>query len=779
MNLTALRYKRLQDRNLQTPKLWKFTTGVGVARNIACLTTDPDSINEIAGALAFILEDSARQELAKHFVEVAVQFADSAGDMWVIVKTPKEMRFMRNNKPISDHEAHLAIESTLLDFDDDTESNSENESSSRREPKVLARISSLKFATKTKKPNFSLFPINQTSFSKDLVLQQVEQHPSLVDQFYEAIQKKLNDWSQELREPKLNDPAAFVKLARALRPLVGRFAELKEQVADAKLPPIGITSAEQSRLDQLKPELALIEHIEQVSAPIIDPAQTAQSLKNSLDKVEQELAETLAHLGLETPPNLSGLEDWRQPLDALTRMQSAHLLLRASESYSGIAKDRLDPLWREHIQALELSLTKDFELVTELETTVSSLQTKLRRMGDTQSENQQSSANASRTWFERLKTAQKLHNKKNLQDEKTLLALPSALDTARLALEFSAARMAHIRTQVEILGDECSQGLSSIEESHERLTEDYGRARDQWQKIANALGLPNDVTIQGLVKITEKRAAMMLLVHDRDQIKAKLKDRRQRLIQLEKLVTDWRTLTGSQKAGDLGSVQILIAEAKAVIRYKEEKRELQRKLQAAVDAPNPLSSLRGHLESRKTKLVTDWRRVFVEQGLTPLKVSDERIERLLLSAAEIESYQAVEREFASSSNAADILTEKMHVALEALVIPGAGLATGASEQLLTRLSAASSATSYLVITGDSILADQLFKKGCGRGVALAAPTPEISTPSSTAMPTTTKASAHAADSNRQNSATSSQKAPVVSDRARAALAVLNSPRSAR
>ena len=129
MILTALRFRGPSDKEFRT---WRFTSGVGDFRNFLAFHVDVNRLEDVVAAMDYALTGRVSSKI----VEVAIQISDSAGESWIVQRTGKQVRYLRNNSPVSADEAQISLLASLLDFDVDGAESGTHSSGPKQDPKA-------------------------------------------------------------------------------------------------------------------------------------------------------------------------------------------------------------------------------------------------------------------------------------------------------------------------------------------------------------------------------------------------------------------------------------------------------------------------------------------------------------------------------------------------------------------------------------------------------------------------------------------------------------------
>jgi len=757
--LTALRYRGPTDKEFHT---WRFSAGVGSFSNFIAFHVESAALPDVAAALDYALTG----QLSSQVTEVAAQLSDNGGDTWIIQRAGKQVRYLRNNAPVTESEAQTSMLAAVLDFGvTGAEAGIKSLPSKVPTPNSPGKTASTQtvFSIKATSRGLIRGPFDTSHSSGEAALQEVA-----FKEVDKSVAACVEECARTLRDTKFLMPAFTVQIATKLRSISEKYSEYRDQLRDLTQSDKVNSADVQKRVDHLAPELELLAEMEELAAPLLDPAQSAQVLRDSLEKIESELTDSLAAFGIDVIPSGAKVLDWRKPIDALSRFHIQRQLVAVSEQAINTIRERMEPAWQEYFSLLHSSVTKDLDMTSELESCVTSLQVRTREAervnSNAESKKRSSPLRYARTWFERFKddSESNSQNKKSADILQDPISAQSRLDSARMALDHSVSRMAILRAQLEHLKAEHPGTLTEITDQHERLISEFGRARDRWNAIAREYKLPEDIQITGLNAVVNRYSTMFALVEERDSLRTKIRERKNRLARLESLVASWRQHTGSQRSVNLANSQILLSEVRSILRYRQEKQEQYTRLLNTAEANRNALAVKAHLDARKTKLLGEWRRIFTDAGLTPVRIGDERLATLFDRATALQGLMTLDANLKHELPASIFDAAPTGLPICIYVWEDPGTTSGHREMLLAQIERASSPHFNMILTSDEGLAAVLASRGVGRAYAVESKrpvrqphTPVISAPNGTSAP---------------------HSAPAVSGRAKAALEILTTKR---
>lgn len=757
MNLTAFRYRVTGEKDFRT---WRFSLGVGPLRNFVAFHVPSEQLTDVTNALEYALTGRQYPRIA----ETAIQLADAGGEAWIIQRAGRQIRYLRNNEPITPSEAQSSMIAALLDdFVDGASNRNPNGGFCGRPQRLL----------------------QSTRAGQRLCTDDTSGIESL-DEVAQELQEISNACSDLMSQKDFKRPEQIIKFAEKIRSITDRYIECRDHLKELggsdeqtakreNLPPARTTGGvdDLKRIEQLGPELEILGQMAETAAPLLDPAQNITILKEALDRIEVELAEILAAFGLDAPPG--EMRDWRKPLDALCRYQTLKQLYTVSEVAAKRVREKMEPAWRDYFSLLEAAVSRDLDLTAELESCVTSLQVRAReaerRLVAARTDQEKRRSFMSRWAPNWRRSGVKIAaegpiatspaQSGQMPSNQDPVSPESRLESGRLALELSINRLGVLRAQLDHLRSEHQETQTDILETHDRLAVDYSRAKERWLGIAQEYKLPEDMALTSLSALVSRYTSIFALTEERNSLRNRIRDRRTRLARLESLIAAWRQHTGSQRGVELSNSQLILTEARSILRYRAEKQDLYSKLQQSLDQNRTTISIKSSLESRRTRLLAEWKRAFTELGLTPLRIGDSKLQRLFEHAATLQGCLTLQNRllrhlpanlFAGNNQSSE------QQPIRVFYVAEAEISAEFRDTLIRQMEDAKADGLHIVVSTAPGLADFVALRGAGRS--------------------------HYAEAKTTNEVSTGPSAPVIrapqrsmSDRAKAALDVLTTRRT--
>ncbi len=597
MLINALRF-----RDLGGPwQAFRFGPGTGRFRNYLCATGDVAELRRAAAAVELALTGRVSPLVA----EVEMIVSDDAGLAWTIKREPGRTLILRDNQLVENARAERELLIALLDVED--------------------------------APRFELGAYKIAAEADGLKLARVESGDPASETLRVVAERQVKEFAigvaRILELPELANPAVLAKLGRALEPLYAAYRELVAQYHDLKTPPGGKeTEGEEARTGEadvsaLSAELDLIRQIGETAQPLLAPGASMKVWRDELGQAEAKIAEIVVKHQLGDPAEARCPEDLRKPMEALARLDAYARLVRASQGARKQCETEIEPLVKEYLALGEQCVGQDQKIVGELESCLEALSLKLAAArGEPRPQViRDESASGLKTWFDRFRSRQQEEAASGdgpavLED---IDGAAAELETARMTVEFARERLEELGRGLGAARPKFTSVLRRFDDTHDELVRAHAKLKEHWTKIAAETGLPETMTITELVALLTDHANLAAMMRRRLELAEKIRDAAARLAKLGRLVPEWRRLAKSQKAVDLSSPQMLLTEARDVVRYKEAKEKRLAQLILRNAETNAEDRLKAMLRARRKELNVAWRSAFEAQGVNAVDLSHE------------------------------------------------------------------------------------------------------------------------------------------------------------
>ena len=682
---------------------WKLNLGAGRYLNYQCLTGDRETLGQVARAIDFALTGKDPGQS----VEVMLQLSDDAGRSWIIQRRPGLVRFLRDGETLAPGVGETLLVAALMDLDE--------ESAASAQVNIGINL-------------FSLYTDEGRIAIRVHGTQDSGSHA-----FRKAIARKIKDIAtaaaRALSLPQIQNPKVLARLAQRLEPVYAQYREVerlaKETQATEAAPVIEEELATQHRLGQ---ELELIEDIRINATPLLAPGvPSLKALKDSLTSTEAEIAKATEELGISVPEVHAPARDFAKAIDALSRLEAHGKLLRASLAARKYCEQRIEAPFKKYLEMLEKEFLQDKRIIQHLEACLDQINARLDAYNqDIQGPSGQASLGGPgvKTWFDRFKAKSQEEDKQ----DPSLSDPPSELEIARQAVGYALQKVTEIGASLGGAQNQHESALQALDSAHEELVRGLGRLRDYWLTQARELGLPEDLDLGRLLKIVVIQGQLAALVDRREDLKERVQKHAGRLARIERLVVDWRRITGSQKQSDLENTGILLQEARDIIRYYEVKRKKFDQLTTVAAASKASLSLKAMLQGRKSKLTAYWNKVFTEELVPAVDIASDQLPELFKASSYIKALALVhgESQGVTTEKVFDVRTQS--AALSIYLSEEAPLDHKARLSLLSELETAQGSEMRLLLIADQSTAQSLSPLGIGMATLLPRPSTTESAP---------------------------------------------------
>lgn len=765
MIITAIKYR---THGRQEPEVFRFTGGTAGMRHAVCFTTADDAAREKANAaLALVLNGT----LSSLVSDAAVQIADSAGDTWVMTRGTTGFSVSRNGESLSREQIRSSLLSALLDLDLALAGNGNN---APAEADQIAAIMEVRKGPGGRPGLAPWIPAAENGAPGERGAQETgkgkkgsKANNSQPD-FREFVEGSLKEAGSKIAsilgatimERAEDDPAILKRLVEEIEPLTREASMIQDQLRGLETPG-SFSRDDQRRLEQLVPEIELIDKIKALAVPLLDPAEGISAIQDRLRAIDHELNLRLSSFGLQKSPNLQHAllnREWRKALGCLARYQATQTLRDQWATLIESAREEIDPLIAEHVHSVEQSIRRDDELSGELEASIQMLRLKMSPAPSslmhhaTSVHAQVTRAQQPQTWFEKLKDSihggpQAAPSQPSPQvraPEFPPRAFVEMLEASQATLESTTKRLEVMQNHVAAIRSDVDAQRDGITAAMTRLDEECAAARTAWLEMVHVMGLGAegaDFRVEQLVDLLLNRIELVKLEEEKDELREKMRDRLARFETLERLIIEWRQLTNSQKAADLSHPGIILGEARSIIRYRDEKQKVVARLTQLRERSKSVAQKLAELDERAVKLNKAWQSALKELGLPAVSTTDPRWAEAITAARRLQTVNLLFADF----DEACVVTRR-NVESRVLDDTAEELAHGKPVQIYNWRIAPStreeredfirfvqehnSSALLLVITSDLELARELHAHGSGRSIEVrpAAPNAAVQQP---------------------------------------------------
>ncbi len=609
MNLNVLRYRTRPEEEWRT---WRFTPATGRLRTYLYVNASRMELSDIASGLVFALTGKVAPN---KIYEVALQLNDDGGHTWVIQRRGNVSRVMRDGVALPSGDGEKALATAIYEHDQS----------------MISQLEVAQFEIQSMGEDLKLATIGASSESttaqsiKDIALKQIAN-----------LAAKCADM---FKLPQLSDPRITLQVAADAGPIHTQYHELARQFQDLKEETQGFVANETPQVAALASELELLDKLADVASPLLQPGVTLKSLKDDLAKTDGDVADLCASMGVEVTEGKLPPCDFRSAIAVLSRLEAYSRLIHATQDARRYYQQHLEPAHQRYVKLAETGVAGDRQVASELEQCLASLQVRLRHRG-TKSQGLSHDAMRQKTWFDRFKNKHEettaVHELHAIDEQ-----VAADLETAEMAITYALKRIKDFNTGLDVARQQHDRTLAAIDKAHDNLLRSYTKIREQWLATAKKSALPEDLDLNKLLVIATKHGKLAALNEKRIDLMQRLKAFSTNLVKSERLVRDWRQLTGSQNVSDLSNPSILLGEVQGLLRYRDNKRKRLDQMRSAAAEVKASANLRELLKNRRKTLMTTWQNIFDQHHIPAFPIHDERCPEFLKIATIIEALSLV------------------------------------------------------------------------------------------------------------------------------------------
>lgn len=692
---------------------FRVSSGTGRFRNYACITGPADTLRRALAAVTLALTGRVSALIS----ETELSLSDDAGHAWTIRRVPGQTRILRDGKELPAATAERQLLGALLDAD-------------------------LSVATQQKDAEHGADVQNIRIIMEDdglRIAPTAERGLNPADTLRGVAERQIREIAQgcaaSLNRKALENPALLARLARILEPLHASYRELCAQYREVKdkspdsAPGSVVKSAPDADAASLRAELLLIREIAQAAEALLKPGASIKAWRDELAAIEARLADIAATHNLDDAAQARFPDDLRKPIDALAKHEAHTRLIRAAQAARKQCESDVEPLLRNYWDLISTSLDKDEQIARELESCLQAFGSRLAAARAREASHQHMDLRDGgdglgiKTWFDRFRTKQQEEME---GDDGTVADLEGVRSTVAFALK----KLRELSHGLQAVKPKFAGTLKRFDDAHEDLVRSYGKSKEEWLQVAKESGLPETMTLDALLKLVSDHARLNSLMQKRAELQEKIRDASARMARLSRLVPEWRQVAGSQKASDLSNPQLLLQEARDIIRYQEPKERRLAQLGESCSAQSTQNNLKTVLKTRRKAMLARWREVFIDAGIEPIDINSENLPEALRRASLVRalglvvgsSGKTIERDpFAAAMIAT---TTGRSCAASAYLIEEDKTTNPARLALLSALEDAHGTELRILLVADEALAAMLGTLGIGIAQKAASPREE-------------------------------------------------------
>ncbi len=675
--LNAIRYRVNQESE---PTTWRFHHGSGTLHNVICVGHDRPHLIAIQSALVYALTGRGDNKTA----EAALHLSDAAGDAWIIERTAQRTRYMRNGKPLTDEQSQQSLLNAILDSDIVSVENSAN-------------ISPIKcLEVRTEGENLMAATASDDRANRDRM-----------QAINEELRSKLaDDLTRVFGQKAFSNPKTVINLTRRIEPIAAQLTQLLRLRKDLTANFQGELPVDNKHIPLLKDQLALLDKLQQVAEPLLDPANAPAQVRDRISKIDSQIAELCRACGIKSAQELPETVPWPKLIEIRGRVAFYDKLTELSDKAASLSKDRVGKIFESYVDHLSELLESKSQITSELESCLSSLQLEMQIFEKSKETRVKKTLDAVGSFL-----------RPELKSQQTSMEATHTgrLEKARMAVDFALAKLGELDSELGKSREQFAAHEASMHERHGKLRDEFSRLLEQWRGLAKANGLPENLELSGVMKLSIRHQQLIYLGHKREELTRQLEARRSQLQSVEELVYKWRTMTGSHKSDRINNEVILLAEAQGMLRYRNSKSEQLQKLLSDAEQSKVQHMLTIELDNRIRDAQEKWHEAFHALQIPTLSVSDRNWPTFFEKAHTIQALSEILHEARKPFTGAQIFSSAASDTPITLYLwKTDGLSNKHRIDVMQALETSPPTTLQLHLVSDTALAEMLQKLGAGR-----------------------------------------------------------------
>ncbi len=716
--ISAIKYQVLHE---DKPRLYRFQSASGKLRHFLCHHARADELEDFYAALLYALHNERHVRI----LDVVLHLHDENGDSWIVERTADRSRIFQNRQPVQDR-AEEVLRAALFD-------------------------SMVSGPLNQQAPTLKRFELMEED--EQLIAFAHGEADSAPLSLREAVKGQIDLAVGKLQEflgtRAYIDAAMAQKLADGLEPLYLMWRELNTDQRQEQEEQRKLGAVDPETIARLEEEMDLLDRLRLKSAPLLDPARSPQVLKEKLQETENKLQNICRKNDIpQLPANLADIP-WEKVLQLLARLKAYEQLQVAYDRSVGEMENRVAPLFDDYLATIEHLLQHDTQITAELQCCLTTLTSQIKKAAEPET--------PASKWGQWLDKYRKTLTPTPQQPAITKALVPQAatkderLDNARMAVDYALARLGELHSNLQNAEGMNQDARTAIRDFHEKIVLEHGKLRKNWELVAEKYGLAKDCNLKTLLGLIQHYAQIAELWQKAEEIKRELRQYRQELDDVGSIILEWRHVTGSQKETPLDNATILLGELRGILDYQEQKQAQLKRYREQDVRLQANHHIQQSIKRRCTELQTSWRQTFERLALPMRDIQNLQWPECFVLCHRITGLHSLAREALKAARNDRIFAPEQLTSPLSVFFWRKEVSYGRTKTLLTNLleKAAPNQTGLFLIA-DPVLADHLAKAGlCASAPVSAAQRkkPDAPTP------------------------TKGKSAPILSDRAQAALKV--------
>ena len=681
MRISAIKFSTHTDSE---PTIYRFVPKAGQRSNLYCHLGHPENLKNVIKAIQCCLCSEPQE--AGVFRSVQLQLIDESGNVWTIEQKGEKRNYYQNDKVI-EGDIRTTQLGALLDWDTGDDNTHKNPDPFKFFELAIKgnEISALPTTT----PLSGTGSISRIALdkSRELIHLMKEQCPSFPDM----------------------STCDIIPLMDELIALHFKWQQT-QGLAKATKSELGFSKVDQSAVDALEKEIALIERIRKVADPLLDPANTLSHVKDKLTQTEERITVLAEKMGGDYSQKDFTQLNWDELIKHFTRFKAKEIIIREMGQATNKIKGEIDPLVEEITSTISGLLDNDTQVISELKDCLK----RVRKSGATPSTQEAEN----RGLFARLRP--KAKNVETL--ESRIQEGPSVIiGTDELALEYGLARLSELRLSLRRIRPVVDKSMANLNGYYEKLVGEHGKTRTEFEKYVKDNNLPPMGDMRQIFAFLSLCAELSHLKTTRDQLSHQLENNKVAFRELEELIIKWRALTGSQKATSLDRYSLILGEAKGIISYLEQKTARLEKFRRVIIQNGVIQSLFKQFKNSLSEVTTAWESLQQSAGFSPFSIDDAGLSFFFKKYQEIRPYVTqIGRQTSAFYGAQIFSSTTLDAPLSVFVLAHDNLNNTLRIRLLEYLEQAPPSGLGILLTSDPALMEMLQRIGISSSVAIKA-----------------------------------------------------------
>lgn len=561
--LTAIKYKLKENQKVEA---FKFQSNPSGLRNVL-LHIDKTSKMDLLHAVRFALVGHQDNE---NVIQVVAQVVDGSGDQWTIERSLDAVRYSKNKQVLPRETAEEEFIAAALDGDGHS----------------LAEIVDI---------------IDFSSEGGKLVARRRETDRNsqslsfLVEKKVERIQLACGKF---LGTSIPMAPQQLADFARSLRKVLHEHRFYTDSLDDLNKKFRSLAEFDVNCVPRLENELLILRQLGAEAKFFEDPANQYEMIYNSYRKVESQLSELCSKYEIQSLPMVDQEIDWEKVVRCLSRLQVYQKLESSYRKAQLEVEEIVKPIFNGHIKETKSFLLDDKKLLGRIQ---SALELLTKQMSALEPPAKEAPKGGLLKRF--------LEPDQNLEPKPTGVH-PDLLIDSRKAVDTILASINNMCTKIEIASEGFGERVDEIQTRYERIVEEVGKAKSQWQKLASKYHIDPQASLRSILNLVNNFSQISGLYTQRKDLKGKLDLYQTNLKTVGKLIQEWRLYSKSQNKADLTQRNILLSEMRNLTRFTGKKEEQLKKLSKIQNRIELYNSIKGNLIHKLEICESEWRKTF-------------------------------------------------------------------------------------------------------------------------------------------------------------------------